>query len=78
MPMFGFVDPNRDLVSDFREDADHGGARRPACVDRWSVRRSWCRWRKSPTTRSAARARVSFVVYGAIIVLIARFQPGGI
>ena len=59
--MFGFVDPESGLGILISVKilimAALGGA--GCCSGRWSGRRSWCRWRKSPTICSAARARAS-------------------
>jgi len=53
-----------------------GGA--ACCSDRWSVRRSWCRWRKSPTTCSRQGRGPDLRRVWRHHRADRRFQPGGI
>jgi len=66
--------------SDFREDADHGGARGAGLLFGPLVGAAILVPLEeiSNNLLGGKGAGLTFVVYGAIIVLIARFQPGGI
>ena len=78
--MVGFVDPDRARHPDLGEDGDHRGARRRRTlfgplvgavilVPLEETTNAWF---------GGSGTGITFIVYGAIILLITRFQPGGV